>query len=130
MIQQKYKIGEASQITVAVLDMDKLQGYMHTAPEAISYETLQDQIVYRDLCFVIDKDKTWDALLTPIKQLDTINNIEIFDLYAGNKLPEGKKSLAFTFSIKGDGTMTTEQINTILQKVIQTAEAHGAQLRN
>ncbi len=105
--------------------MDALKEYMQKPAEtAVSYKTLQDQIISRDVCLVIDKDKSWDTILDPIRKLDTISNIEIFDLYAGNKLPEGKKSIAFTFSIQGDGTMTSEQINTIIQSVVQTAEKH------
>ncbi len=128
LVLQNYKISETSQLSVAVLDMDKLQGYM-TDEVNKSYETLQDQIVYRDVCFVIDKDKSWETVFEPISTLNNIGNINVFDLYAGSKLPEGKKSVAFTFSIKGDGTMTSEQINEITQQVIKAAESNGATLR-
>lgn len=105
--------------------MDALKEYMQKPVDtAVTYKTLQDQIVTRDVCLVIDKEKSWDMILDPIRKLDAISDIEIFDLYAGNKLPEGKKSIAFTFSIQGDGTMTSEHINAIIQDVVQTAEKH------
>lgn len=117
-------------MSIAVLDMDKLQKYMNFTPDkSKGYETLQDQIVYRDVCFVIDKDQDRNSVLDPIRKLTIINNVEIFDVYAGNKLPEGKKSVAFTFSIEGDGTMTSEQINEIIAQVVKTGEKHGATLR-
>lgn len=130
LVLQNYKIGETSQVSVAILDIDKLQTLMNMTPDSSKwYETLQDQIVYRDVCFVIDKDKPWSIVFDPISKLDNIANINVFDLYAWNKLPEWKKSVAFTFSIKGDGTMTSEQINEITQHVIKTAESNGATLR-
>lgn len=130
LVQQKYKISETAQVSVSILDMDKLQKLMNMNPDNSRwYETLQDQIVYRDVCFVIDKDKSRDSIMNPIKALNNISDIEIFDLYAGDKLPEGKKSVAFTFSIQWDGTMTSEQINEVIQEVVKTGESHGATLR-
>ena len=78
---------------------------------------------------MIDKDKSRESIMNPIRSLSNISDIQIFDLYAGDKLPEGKKSVAFTFSIKGDGTMSSDQINEVIQEVVKTGESHGATLR-
>ncbi len=37
--------------------------------------------------------------------------------------------MACTISIKGDGSMTTEHINAIVQEAVKAAEAVGAKLR-
>lgn len=125
LTQQAYKIPESAQVTMASVSMAKLQEYMSKPVDNnIEYTTLQDQIVYRDVCFVIDHDKPRSSVLEPIKKMPAIGNIEVFDLYSGNKIPEGKKSIAFSFSLKGDGTMTSEQINEHVQKIVATAEKY------
>jgi len=83
LVQQNYKIPETAQVSVASLDMEKLQKYMTGSNENNNeYNTLQDQIVYRDVCFVLDKDKTRDSVLDPIRKLQNISDINIFDIYA------------------------------------------------
>jgi phenylalanyl-tRNA synthetase beta subunit len=46
-----------------------------------TYESLQDQIIYRDLCFVIDENKTFEVILDAINEIADVKNIEVFDLY-------------------------------------------------
>ncbi len=82
LILQKYKIPETAQVSVSILDMGKLQDIMNLNDATKEYETLQDQIVYRDVCFVIDKDKPRSAVMDEIKKLKTIGDLEVFDLYA------------------------------------------------
>ncbi|NCQ81375.1 hypothetical protein GW750_00935 [bacterium] len=47
-----------------------------------TYTTLQDQIVRRDLSFVIDKNQTFDTILDTVSTIKEIHDIQIFDLYA------------------------------------------------
>lgn len=83
LVQQNYKINETAQVSYASLDMDTLVSYMEGEQAYTkSYKTLQDQIVYRDVCFVIDKDKSRDSVMDAIKAMDTIGDIEVFDIYA------------------------------------------------
>lgn len=83
LVAQHYKIGDTAQVTCISLGMDSLKEYMTKPKETnVAYATLQDQIIYRDVCFVMDKDKTWETIMNPIKQLKNIGNIELFDLYA------------------------------------------------
>lgn len=64
-----------------------------------TYETLQDQIVWRDLCFVIDANKDFDAVMSAVKKVPEIKAIEVFDVYAGNNLGEDKKSVSLKIKI-------------------------------
>ncbi|HOG15375.1 MAG TPA: hypothetical protein PK674_02200, partial [Candidatus Absconditabacterales bacterium] len=85
-------------------------------------------IVWRDLCFVIDQEKDFGEVLNIAKNVEGVADLEIFDLYKGNNLPEGKKSVAFKIKIKGEN-MQTENINEIMNKVIKQVESSGAKLR-
>lgn len=93
------------------------------------YETLQDQIIYRDLCFVVDSHETFEPILHAIQAIPEIEELEIFDVYAGKNLGEGKKSLSFKMKMKGNGNMTTEEINAIMDKAIKAGEKAGGVLR-
>lgn len=83
LVQQHYKLGETTQTSIVSINMNELKEYIGKSDTRNrAYTTLQDQIVYRDICFVINKSDSWETLLSAIKAIETIDNIEIFDLYA------------------------------------------------
>jgi phenylalanyl-tRNA synthetase beta chain len=100
-----------------------------TGEKTYTYETIQDQILWRDLSFVLDEQADFSELLKRVQSVPEIKDLEVFDLYQGENLPEGKKSLSLKIKLMGDGTMTTEQINEIMGKAIKKAESVGAKLR-
>jgi phenylalanyl-tRNA synthetase beta chain len=57
--------------------------------------------------------------------------MKIFDLYRGNPIPSGKKSLAFRIKYQEEGrTLTDAEVNELHQKIIRLlAQEHGAILR-
>ena len=60
-----------------------------------------------------------------------VSSLEFKEEYRGNQIPEGKKSIMFTFTI-GDGltTMTSEEINKVMDGIIKTLnKTCGATLR-
>lgn len=89
------------------------------------YSTLQDQWIDRDLCFVVDDTQDFGPILDAAKKTPNVSDISVFDVYQGKNVGEGKKSVAFTLHIHGDGTMTTEQINEIMNKVIKSIDKCG-----
>lgn len=59
-----------------------------------------------------------------------LERIELFDIYTGSQIPEGKKSVAFSVWLRSaEGTLTDAQINEINEKIIKNLEAAGATLR-
>lgn len=125
----EYKITDDNQICYTELDIPALLTLNNQSKKQIkNYETLQDQIIWRDLCFVIDGDQDFSGIIESAKSIREVEDIEIFDLYEGEYLPEGKKSLAFKFKVKGEN-LKTEEINTIMHKVIEKVEKTGAKLR-
>ena len=104
---------------------------MKTANEHIyKFETLQDQIIWRDLCFVVDANKDFEAVIKAVKNVPEVQEVEVFDVYAGKNLGEDKKSVSIKIQITGGGNMTTEQINEVMNKVIKAAETAGGNLRS
>lgn len=127
-ITQQCKLPEGSQCTYLQLHCDQLNR-LEWQQTAWWYETLKDQIIRRDLCFVIEQEKSFQALFDALSLIQNIRQIRVFDMYEGDKLPKGMKSVAFSIKIFGDGTMTTEQINAVMDEAIKTAEKVWAKLR-
>lgn len=124
------KISENAWVTYIALDIDRLLCALKSQGEkTYTYETLQDQIIWRDLCFVIDTNKSFDTVITAVKKVPEVKDVEVFDVYTGKNLGEDKKSVSIKIKLIGDGTMTTEQINEVMNKAIAAAESVGWTLR-
>jgi phenylalanyl-tRNA synthetase beta chain len=86
--------------------------------------------VRRDLSMLVDMDVTFEDLKTIAYKTEKrlIKNVQVFDVYMGDKLPEGKKSYALNFTLQDEEqTLTDKQIDAVMQKIIynlaQTAKA-------
>ena len=88
----------------------------------------------RDFAFILDKKIQAQDLINLIKNVDLslIKDISIFDLYEGDNIPLGKKSLAFRVIIQSDSkTLTENDINTVSNNIIKTVEEKtGSKLRS
>ena len=89
--------------------------------------------VRRDLALLLDQAVTYESIYTIAKQTEKslLKNIDLFDVYEGQNLPEGKKSYALSFSIQDSSkTLNDEQIDKIMSKLQKNFETElGAILR-
>ncbi len=130
LILQSNKIGEISGVGYLSLNITTIIEHTKKTSEHIyTYESLQDQIIRRDLCFVVESTNSFDAIITAVKHVAEIKEVEVFDVYAGKNLGEDKKSVSIKIKMVGDWTMTTEQINDVMNKAIKAAEGAGGTLR-
>ena len=59
-----------------------------------------------------------------------LEKIELFDVYQGSQIPEGKKSVAYSVWLRSaDSTLTDKEIEDISNKIIKKLEGIGAELR-
>lgn len=129
LILKNYKIPETANLVYISLDLHSINELLKSTDYVVDgYETLQDQIVWRDLCFVVDEDVDYGAVLDVAKNVHEVSDLEVFDLYKGTNLQEWKKSIAFKIKIKWEN-MQTEEINAVMDKVIRKVEATWAKLR-
>ena len=80
-------------------------------------------MVNRDFAFILDKEQEVGALIKMIQGVDNklIKSVKIFDIYAGDKLEEGKKSVALSVEIQAsDRTLTDEELQSLSGKIIET----------
>ena len=55
-----------------------------------------------------------------------ISDVDLFDMYEGEEIPDGKKSLAFRVIYQADDhTLTDKEVNALQEKVIQALEDEG-----
>jgi phenylalanyl-tRNA synthetase beta chain len=89
--------------------------------------------VRRDLALLIDNGVTYESIYKIAKQTEkeVLKNIDLFDVYQGDNLSEGKKSYALSFILQDNSkTLTDEQIDTIMNKLQKNFETElGAVLR-
>ena len=76
----------------------------------------------RDLAFVIDDSISASEILSDIHKVagTLAKSVEIFDVYKGKGIPEGKKSMAFTISYSSaDRTLTDSEVEDSQNKIIK-----------
>jgi phenylalanyl-tRNA synthetase beta chain len=87
----------------------------------------------RDLAVVVDAGVESAALKRVIESATTgviISDVRLFDTYAGIGIPAGKKSLAFSFSLRAeDHTLTDEEIKRGMDAIIDALKTSSAPLR-
>jgi len=91
------------------------------------------QPVERDFAFVLDANIPADEAIKAAKSAERalIERVDVFDLYEGKGIPEGKKSLAIAVRMQPkDRTLTDAEIETIAQKIVAAVtKATGGALR-
>jgi phenylalanyl-tRNA synthetase beta chain len=89
--------------------------------------------VRRDLALLVDQSVAFDAIYSIARQTEKslLKDINLFDVYEGKNLPEGKKSYAVSFTLQDNSkTLTEEQIDKIMNKLQKNMETElGASLR-
>ena len=89
--------------------------------------------VRRDFALLVDTNVAFESIYKIAIQTEKslLKNINLFDVYEGKNLPEGKKSYAVSFTIQDTTkTLTDTQIDNIMSKLQTNFESElGAQLR-
>lgn len=89
--------------------------------------------VSRDLALLLDKSVEFAEVERVARQTEKklLKRIELFDVYEGDKLPEGKKSYAVNFILQdNEKTMGDKQIDAIMNKLIANIKKQlNAELR-
>lgn len=89
--------------------------------------------VRRDLALLLDKSVQFNQLrdLAYRTERNLLQSVDLFDVYEGKGVPEGKKSYAISYILRDDEkTLNDKQIEKIMQKLVSTYERElGAQLR-
>lgn len=89
--------------------------------------------VRRDLALLVDSNVAFESIYHIARQTEKslLKEVNLFDVYEGKNLPEGKKSYAVSFTLQdATKTLTDEQIDKITGKLLKNFENQlGATLR-
>jgi phenylalanyl-tRNA synthetase beta chain len=145
-----YKVDDATPIHVGILRADILRYFDLKKPvyyaeidveavnalrkNAVNYTPINPYpAVRRDLALVVDKDVTYDTLekIGYKYASKLLKQVNLFDVFEGAALGDGKKSYALNFVLQSaDRTLTDEEINKTMNKLVAAYEREvGAKLR-
>lgn len=127
-VQKNYEIG--TRTYVAKLLIDEMQPLAQTE---ITYQPLPKfPAITRDLSLVCaDKVPVGDLQAAMKKAVGNIlEQITLFDVYKGEQIAAGMKSVSFSIRMRShEGTLTDEQADAAMKRVLKALKEHGATLR-
>lgn len=136
-------IGEVSRTHLKVQDLAQ-SVYFAELDEQALLEVCRAQVigfnevsrfpsVRRDLSLLLDKAVRFEQLrkLALNAERKLLREVDLFDVYEGDKLPAGKKSYALSFILQDvEKTLTDEQVDKAMGRIRQALEKEvGAELR-
>jgi phenylalanyl-tRNA synthetase beta chain len=94
---------------------------------------LSQPVAREDFAFVVDAGLAAGALVATVRKAagELLDDARVFDVYAGDQVGEGKKSVAVSVSLRaGDHTLSADEILGVRKAIVAATEkAHGARLR-
>ncbi len=129
LVRRNYEIPE--RVYVAVIDM----------PEAVKISTFDRKYtgiakypsVNRDLSMVVKKGIPAGDIERMLRQRGgkLLESIKLFDVYEGSQIKEGYKSMAYTLNFRDPAkTLSDEEINKCMKKILNGLESLGIELRS
>lgn len=77
--------------------------------------------IVKDVAFIVDKKITSSQIEKEIRKHGTkiLNNVKVFDLYEGDKIPDNKRSIAYSLVFNDyNKTLNEEEVDDIFRKII------------
>lgn len=130
-VREKAEIKGKEEITIFELDLDII---FENLPQTPVYRPVPKfPAVARDIALVVDDGVSAAEIIRRIKDYPSklIENAAVFDLYKGEGIPPGKKSLAFNVRYRAmDRTLTENEVEQVHEGLIKDLLVHtGGSLR-
>lgn len=118
-------------VFLAEIDLETLRS--RRQPTRSMKPLAQFPAVRRDVALLVSQDTSHDAVLKVIQKqrIPILDRVELFDLYCGDKIPQGRKSLGYTLVYRApDRTLKDEEVQKVHTTVTQAVcKALGAEIR-
>ena len=130
-VSEGYGFKEGVRVYVAVLDMPMLT-------ELASFDRIYENIIkypanIRDISMLVPKELPVGKLEDVIEEKGgyILDEYHLFDIYEGEQVAEGHKSVAYNLSFRAkDRTLTNEEVDAVMEKIIAGLRELGAELRS
>jgi phenylalanyl-tRNA synthetase beta chain len=124
---------EKVRVPVAFAEID-LDVVLKGQPRPQKFKSLSKlQPIERDFAFVMESSQVVGDLLKEAKKAGgaAISSLNVFDIYEGDKLPQGQKSVALRVLFQGQNEALSEaELQQLSQKIVEAAQKSvNAQLR-
>lgn len=127
LVAAAYEIPEQLPLAYAELDLEAVRA---TGPFVPKTEPLPKvPPVQRDLAILISQEIPYGKISAAIREegRPLLKGLELFDLYQGTQIPQGKKSLAIRLRfLDGDRTLTEAEIQAAHQKILDRLQKEFA----
>ena len=114
---------ESEDVYILEIDLDKL---LSKKVSKMKYKEISKYPeVKKDIAIVVDNKVTSKEIEVNIKKAggSLLSASEVFDIYTGKGIPEGKKSLAYSLTFASQNrTLTDDEINKAVEKIIERLE--------
>lgn len=122
--------GLGTRAYVAVLDMPSVEGFTTFDRK---YEGIAKfPAVKRDISMVVPKEILVGQIEAVIRQRSgkILESLELFDIYEGDQIKEGYKSVAYSITFRAkDRTLEENDINSVMKKILNGLNGMGIELR-
>ena len=116
-LAKRYDLRDA--VWLAELDLDQLLARRNAGK---AFKALpQFPSIRRDVAMLVPESATHEAVLAAVKQAKAANLecVELFDVFRGQNVPAGQKSVAYAFTYRGaDRTLTDAEVNTAHERLV------------
>ncbi|HEV3237597.1 MAG TPA: phenylalanine--tRNA ligase subunit beta [Gemmataceae bacterium] len=117
-VAETYELGSNRMVLVGELDLDAILG---AVPPRFAYEPVpRYPAALRDVAVVVDETITGEQIVKEIRAAggDLLHDIRLFDLYRGESIPAGKKSLAYALTyLSNERTLTDKEVDKAHRKI-------------
>ncbi len=104
-----------------------------SGPARAKFSPSSYQPVERDFAFLLDEGVAVDDMIRAVRSADKtlIASVDLFDVYVGDKVDQGKKSVALSVRLEPtQATLTDKEIEDVSHRIVAAVEkAVGGQLR-
>jgi len=89
-------------------------------------------VVQRDIAVVVDASQAAGPMISTIRQSGQplLQDVQVFDLYEGEHVGAGNKSIAFGLRLGADRTLRDKDVDKVVSRILSALDAEfGAKLR-
>ncbi len=129
MVRKNYEIGERT--LIAVLDMPEIVKKANFSRKYVGLARFP--AVNRDLSMVVPKNVLAGDIenMIRVRGGKLLENVSLFDIYEGEQIKEGYKSMAYTLTLRNrEKTLSDEEITSVMKKILNGLEGMGIELRS
>lgn len=128
-VSRKYGI----ETPVYIVELDFENVFLNIKTDIKFKELPKYPAVTRDIAMLVDKTVPVADIENVIKKASgkMLESLQLFDVYEGKQIPEGKKSVAYSAIYRSaDRSLTGDEVQKVFDKVVKNLENQiGAQLR-